>query len=50
MLELAGGGAAALRAVQPEIDRFNAEPRALLGEHGFTQTAAAPHTLADEQP
>ena len=46
VLELTGDGAAALEAAQPEVDRFNAEARALLGEDGFTQTAAAMRALA----
>ncbi|TXS44178.1 MarR family transcriptional regulator [Streptomyces sp. uw30] len=46
VLELTDGGAAALDAAQPEVDRFNAEARALLGEEGFTRTAAAMRTLA----
>jgi MarR family transcriptional regulator, organic hydroperoxide resistance regulator len=46
VLELTDEGAAALRAAQGEIDRFNAELRALLGETGFAETAAALHTLA----
>ncbi|TPQ21106.1 MarR family winged helix-turn-helix transcriptional regulator [Streptomyces sporangiiformans] len=50
VLELTGDGAAALRAAQPEIDRFNAELRALLGDDRFTQTAAALHALAHWEP
>ncbi|WP_128434945.1 MarR family winged helix-turn-helix transcriptional regulator [Streptomyces cyaneus] len=46
VLELTGEGAAALDAAQPEVDRFNAQARALLGEDGFTQTAAAMRALA----
>ncbi|PRX96722.1 MarR family winged helix-turn-helix transcriptional regulator [Allonocardiopsis opalescens] len=50
VLELTAEGAAALRAARPEIDRFNAELRELLGEQGFAQTAAALHTLAYGRP
>jgi hypothetical protein len=46
VLELTGDGAAALDAAQPEVDRFNAQARALLGEDGFTRTAAAMRALA----
>ncbi|KAK1180369.1 MarR family winged helix-turn-helix transcriptional regulator [Streptomyces sp. NBS 14/10] len=46
VLELTDGGAAALRAAQPEIERFNGELRALLGDQGFARTAAALHALA----
>ena len=46
VLELTDDGAAALDAAQPEVDRFNAEARALLGEDGFAQTAAAMRALA----
>ena len=46
VLELTDEGAAALRDAQVEIDRFNAELRALLGETGFAATAAALHALA----
>ncbi|MFD5012231.1 MarR family winged helix-turn-helix transcriptional regulator [Streptomyces chartreusis] len=46
VLELTEQGAAALDAAQPEVDRFNAEARALLGEDGFAQTAAAMRALA----
>lgn len=46
VLELTEAGAAALDAAQPEVDRFNAQARALLGEEGFTRTAAALRTLA----
>ncbi|HEX5565973.1 MAG TPA: MarR family winged helix-turn-helix transcriptional regulator [Streptomyces sp.] len=45
VLELTDTGAAALRAAGPEIDRFNAEIRDLLGDDGFVQAAAAPHKL-----
>ncbi|MER6346986.1 MarR family winged helix-turn-helix transcriptional regulator [Streptomyces sp. NPDC001595] len=46
VLELTEEGAAALRAARPEIDRFNGELRALLGEREFTGTAAALDRLA----
>lgn len=46
VLELTEAGEAALKAAQPEIDRFNAEVRALLGDDGFGQTAAAMKRLA----
>jgi DNA-binding MarR family transcriptional regulator len=46
VLELTGEGAAALSAAQREIDRFNAELRALLGEQGFADTSAALTKLA----
>jgi DNA-binding MarR family transcriptional regulator len=49
-LELTVDGDAALRAAQPEIDRFNGELRALLGEQGFTRTAAALDRLAHWEP
>ncbi|WP_106401099.1 MarR family winged helix-turn-helix transcriptional regulator [Actinocorallia populi] len=45
MLRLSERGVAALRAAQPEIDRFNAELRARLGEH-HAALAAALHALA----
>ncbi|MFF9092760.1 MarR family winged helix-turn-helix transcriptional regulator [Streptomyces sp. NPDC014802] len=41
VLELTDGGRQALRAARPEIDRFNADLRELLGEDGFTTTALA---------
>lgn len=47
VLELTGDGAAALDAAQPEVDRFNEQARALLGEDGFTRTAAAMRALTD---
>jgi DNA-binding MarR family transcriptional regulator len=50
VLELTGEGVAALHAVRPEIDRFNAELRALLGAAGFTRTSAALHKLTHWQP
>ncbi|PAZ09141.1 MarR family transcriptional regulator [Streptomyces sp. SA15] len=50
VLELTEAGTAALRAAQPEIDRFNAELRALLGDDGFTQAARAMGRLADWEP
>ncbi|MGY6022799.1 MarR family winged helix-turn-helix transcriptional regulator [Streptomyces spinosirectus] len=46
VLELTGTGAAALRAAQPEVDRFNAQLRELLGDDGFLRTAGALHQLA----
>jgi DNA-binding MarR family transcriptional regulator len=46
VLELTEAGEAALSAAQPEIDRFNAEVRALLGDDGFGGTAAALKRLA----
>ncbi|MEU6144453.1 MarR family transcriptional regulator [Streptomyces sp. NPDC047081] len=50
VLELTDAGAAALRAAQPEIDRFNAELRTLLGDEGFVRTAGALHRLAHWEP
>ncbi|QFG25178.1 MarR family winged helix-turn-helix transcriptional regulator [Actinomadura sp. WMMB 499] len=50
VLELTGDGAAALRAAQPEIDRFNAELRALLGDDGFMRTAVTMRDLAHWDP
>ena len=46
VLELTDDGAAALEAAQPEVDRFDAQARALLGEDGFTRTAEAMRVLA----
>lgn len=46
VLELTDAGTDALRAAQPEIDRFNAELRAVLGDDGFTGAATAMHRLA----
>ncbi|MFF4505194.1 MarR family winged helix-turn-helix transcriptional regulator [Streptomyces sp. NPDC001401] len=46
VLQLTDAGSAALRAGQPEIDRLNAELRALLGDDGFVTTAGALHRLA----
>ncbi|MEU6090988.1 MarR family transcriptional regulator [Streptomyces sp. NPDC047085] len=46
VLQLTHAGAAALRNAGPEIDRFNAEMRDLLGDDGFTHAAAALHKLA----
>ncbi|MDC0766806.1 MarR family winged helix-turn-helix transcriptional regulator [Streptomyces sp. HD] len=46
VLELTADGAAALDAAQPEVDRFNVEARALLGDDGFTRTAEAMRALA----
>ncbi|GAA4022440.1 hypothetical protein GCM10022247_53340 [Allokutzneria multivorans] len=50
VLELTEDGAAALGAARPEIERFNAEMRELLGEDGFLRTAAALDRLARWQP
>jgi len=46
VLELTDTGTDALRAAQPEIDRFNTELREALGDDGFTGTATAMHRLA----
>ncbi|MPY49610.1 MarR family winged helix-turn-helix transcriptional regulator [Streptomyces acidicola] len=46
VLELTDAGSAALRDAGPEINRFNAEIRNLLGDDGFAQAAAALHKLA----
>lgn len=46
VLELTDAGEEALRAARPEMARFNAEVRGLLGEEGFGTTAAALHRLA----
>jgi DNA-binding MarR family transcriptional regulator len=46
VLELTDSGTDALRAAQPEIDRFNAELREVLGDDGFTGAATAMHRLA----
>jgi DNA-binding MarR family transcriptional regulator len=50
VLELTDIGAAALDAAQPEIDRFNAELRSLLGDQGFSETSAALRALAFWEP
>lgn len=50
VLELTEAGSGALRAARPEIDRFNAELRAVLGAEGFTRTAVALHDLAHWRP
>lgn len=50
VVRLTEAGHAALRSAQPEVERFNAELRALLGADGFTVTAAALHDLAHWQP
>lgn len=49
-LELTETGAAALRAAQPEIDRFNGELRTLLGDDEFLRTSAALDRLAHWEP
>jgi DNA-binding MarR family transcriptional regulator len=46
VLELTAAGSDALRAAQPEIDRFNAELRETLGEDGFIGAATAMRRLA----
>lgn len=46
VLELTEAGERALTAAQPEIDRFNAELRAVLGDDGFGQAAQALRRLA----
>ncbi|MFD4603853.1 MarR family winged helix-turn-helix transcriptional regulator [Streptomyces sp. NPDC058464] len=46
VVELTERGADALAAARPEIDRFNAELRALLGTDGFTGTVVALDRLA----
>jgi DNA-binding MarR family transcriptional regulator len=46
VLELTPTGEEALKAAQPEIDRFNAEVRAVLGDDGFDETALAMKRLA----
>ncbi|KQW11735.1 MarR family winged helix-turn-helix transcriptional regulator [Streptomyces sp. Root369] len=46
VLELTDAGTDALRAAQPEIDRFNTELREALGDDGFTGAATAMHRLA----
>lgn len=50
VLELSEAGEDALRAARPEINRFNAEVRALLGDEGFERTAVALHELAHWNP
>jgi DNA-binding MarR family transcriptional regulator len=50
VLELTDSGTEALRAAQPEIDRFNADLRELLGDDGFTGAATAMHRLAHWEP
>ncbi|WP_256361610.1 hypothetical protein [Streptomyces sp. TRM70350] len=50
VLELTAAGSAALPAAQPEIDRFNGELRALLGDRGFARTASALGRLAHWAP
>jgi MarR family transcriptional regulator, organic hydroperoxide resistance regulator len=46
VLELTDAGTDALRAAQPEIDRFNTELREVLGDDGFTGAATAMQRLA----
>ncbi|MET7729866.1 MarR family transcriptional regulator [Streptomyces sp. NPDC005402] len=46
VLQLTDSGTDALRAAQPEIDRFNAELREALGDDGFSGAASALHRLA----
>ncbi|GAA3217448.1 MarR family winged helix-turn-helix transcriptional regulator [Actinocorallia longicatena] len=46
-LHLTGGGAAALEAVGPTIEAFNAELRALLGDEDFLRASAALALLAE---
>ncbi len=48
VLELSDAGRTALCAAQPEIDRFNAELRAGLGEEDFTRMLAVLRTLAHD--
>ncbi|MET9088927.1 MarR family transcriptional regulator [Streptomyces sp. NPDC004237] len=50
VLELTERGVGVLALARPEIDRFNAELRALLGADGFTETSAALHRLAHWEP
>ncbi|MEU8712558.1 MULTISPECIES: MarR family winged helix-turn-helix transcriptional regulator [unclassified Streptomyces] len=50
VLELTERGAGVLGTARPEIDRFNAELRALLGADRFTDTAEALHSLAHWEP
>jgi MarR family transcriptional regulator, organic hydroperoxide resistance regulator len=50
VLELSAAGAATLEAARPEIERFNGQLRALLGDDGFTATAEGLHRLADWPP
>ncbi|WP_019546497.1 MarR family winged helix-turn-helix transcriptional regulator [Streptomyces sulphureus] len=46
-LELTRDGAEAMHRVQPEVDRFNAELRRMLGEDGFDRTSEALRLLAE---
>jgi len=46
VLELTDAGTAALHSAGPELDRFNAEVRDLLGDDGFAQASAMLHKLA----
>ncbi|MFD9888676.1 MarR family winged helix-turn-helix transcriptional regulator [Amycolatopsis sp. NPDC059027] len=47
VLELTAAGAEALDRVTPEIQKFNAELRDLLGDDGFDRTADALRKLVD---
>ncbi|MEU0005313.1 MarR family transcriptional regulator [Streptomyces sp. NPDC006314] len=49
-LELTEAGDGALTAARPEVDRFNAELRAQLGDDGFSRTAAALDRLVGWEP
>ncbi|MDS1271231.1 MarR family winged helix-turn-helix transcriptional regulator [Lipingzhangella sp. LS1_29] len=46
VLETTDAGEEAVRAAQPEVDRFNSELRALLGDEDFTHTTRALRQLA----
>ncbi|GAA4544265.1 MarR family winged helix-turn-helix transcriptional regulator [Amycolatopsis samaneae] len=50
VLELTAAGAATLDLVRPEIAKFNAELRAVLGDEGFDRTAEALRKLVDWRP
>ncbi|GHG20761.1 MULTISPECIES: MarR family winged helix-turn-helix transcriptional regulator [Amycolatopsis] len=49
VLQLTAAGEEALTRVAPEIEEFNAQLRAVLGEAGFRQTAEAVGKLAREE-
>ncbi|MFB9682829.1 MarR family winged helix-turn-helix transcriptional regulator [Amycolatopsis plumensis] len=49
VLRLTAAGEEALTRVAPEIEEFNAQLRAVLGEAGFRQTAEAVGKLAREE-